>query len=154
MLLVLFQAAGESFGIEASAVIEVTPAPILRALPHAPAYVAGLVEYRGAAVPVIDVSALCAGERAPRLLSTRLIVVRYGEHMLALLAERVVETTTCVEADLKPMPVRLDGAPWLGPVLMKGGKMIQKITIADLLPPPVRDMLFAEAISANCVEQG
>ncbi len=144
MLLLLFQSGNQRFGIDTAEVIEVAPPLSCRKLPHAPVYVAGLANYRGEIVPVIDVSALLTGAPAPLLMSTRLVLVRYGERVLGLLAERVVETTTCRESDLQPMPVHIDDAPYLGPVLLDGAGMIQKITVAGLVPPPVRDTLFPE----------
>jgi chemotaxis-related protein WspB len=142
MLLLVFQSGNQRFGIDTAEVIEVAPPLCCRKLPHAPVYVAGLANYRGETVPVIDVSALLAGAPAPLLMSTRLVLVRYNGRVLGLLAERAVETATCRESDLQPMPVRIEGAPYLGPVLVDRAGTIQKITVAGLLPPAERDMLF------------
>src|SRR4051812_28019239 len=68
MLLLVFQAGGQRFGLDTSEVIEVVPVLACRKLPHAPSYIAGLANYRGTAAPVIDVSALLTGEGAPLLL--------------------------------------------------------------------------------------
>jgi chemotaxis-related protein WspB len=144
MLLLVFQSGNQRFGIDTAEVIEVAPPLCCRKLPHAPVYVAGLANYRGETVPVIDVSALLAGAPAPLLMSTRLVLVRYNGRVLGLLAERAVETATCRESDLQPMPVRIEGAPYLGPVLVDRAGTIQKITVAGLLPPAGRDMLFPE----------
>jgi len=142
MLLLVFQSGNQRFGIDTAEVIEVAPPLCCRKLPHAPVYVAGLANYRGETVPVIDVSALLGGAPAPLLMSTRLVLVRYNGRVLGLLAERAVETATCRESDLQPMPVRIEGAPYLGPVLVDRAGTIQKITVAGLLPPAVREMLF------------
>ncbi len=142
MLLLLFQSGNQRFGIDTAEVIEVAPPLTCRTLPHAPVYVAGLADYRGETVPVIDISALLTGVPAPLLMSTRLVLVRYGGRILGLLAERAVETTSCSESDLQPMPVRVEEAPYLGPVLVDRAGMVQKITVTGLLPPAVRDMLF------------
>jgi chemotaxis-related protein WspB len=144
MLLLVFQSGNQRFGIDTAEVIEVAPPLCCRKLPHAPVYVAGLANYRGETVPVIDVSALLAGAPAPLLMSTRLVLVRYNGRVLGLLAERAVETVTCRESDLQPMPVRIEGAPYLGPVLVDRAGTIQKITVAGLLSPAGRDMLFPE----------
>jgi len=145
MLLLLFQAGTQRFGLDAADVVEVAPPLACRTLPHAPAWVAGLANYRGRSVPVIDLSALLTGARAPLLLSTRLVLVRYGTRILGLLAEQTVETVACRESDFQAMPVKVRGAEYLGPVLMAGSTMIQKISVAELLPASVREMLFAEA---------
>lgn len=142
MLLLLFQAGDQRFGLDAAEVIEVAPPLACRKLPHAPPYVAGLADYRGETVPVIDISALLTGSPAPLLMSTRLLLVRYRERCLGLLAERAVETTACRASDLQPMPVRVAEAAYLGPLLADHAGMIQTITVAELLPASVRDLLF------------
>ena len=76
MLLLLFQAEGETYGLDTRQILEVAPYPECTALPHAPVYVAGLATWRGRTVPVIDLSALIAGKAAQPLLSTRLLVVQ------------------------------------------------------------------------------
>ena len=144
MLLLLFEAGNERFGLDAADVIEVTPLLACRALPHAPPYVSGLTSYRGASVPVIDLSALLTGQPAPSLLSTRLVLVRYGSRVLALRAARAIETLRCSDGDFQQAPVRIDSAPYLGPLIVDaGGRMIQKVDVATLLSPAVRDGLFS-----------
>ena len=41
MLLFIFQAGGQTYGLDARNVIQVAPYPVCTPLPHAPAYVAG-----------------------------------------------------------------------------------------------------------------
>ena len=58
---------------------------------------AGLFNYRGAPVPVIDLSQLTLGRPAARRLSTRIVLVHYpdesgGTHLLGLIAERATQT--------------------------------------------------------------
>ncbi len=142
MVLIVFQAGKERFGLDAAEVVEMAPPAAPRTLPHAPAYVAGLLNYRGETVPVIDVSALLTGAPAPLLMSTRLILTRYGGRLLGLLAERAVETAACNPTDLQPMPVAVEEAAYLGPVLLDGAGTIQKITVSELLTAPVRELLF------------
>jgi chemotaxis-related protein WspB len=142
MVLIVFQAGKERFGLDAAEVVEMAPPVACRALPHAPAYVAGLSNYRGETVPVIDVSALLTGAPAPLLMSTRLILVRYRGRVLGLLAERAVETVACEAGVFDPMPVAVEDAAYLGPVLLDGAGMIQKITVSELLPAAVRELLF------------
>ncbi len=142
MVLIVFQAGKERFGLDAADVVEMAPPAAPRTLPHAPSYVAGLLNYRGETVPVIDVSALLTGVPAPLLMSTRLILTRYRGRLLGLLVERAVETTACDTADIQPMPVAVEDAAYLGPVLLDGTGSIQKITVSELLSAPVRELLF------------
>ena len=58
MLLLLFHLGSELYAIESSQVIEIIPTVNLRPLHHVPDYVAGLFNYRGKFIPVIDLSQL------------------------------------------------------------------------------------------------
>ena len=143
MLLLVFQAGAERFGLEVSRIVEVIPAPLLRPVPWAPETVAGLFDYHGAIVPVIDMSRQLAGEAARMLLSTRVVLVDYdGSNVLGLLAERATETVTCREEDWRPSGLAVGEAPYLGGILKHQGGMIQRVTVEGLLPDSLRETLF------------
>jgi chemotaxis-related protein WspB len=144
MLLVVFQAGAERFGLEVTCVREVLALPALRPLPSAPEYVAGVFDYHGTLVPAIDLSQLLAGRPARLLLSTRVILVDYAEtHLLGLVAEHATETVACRDEDWLPAGVAVEGAPYLGPILRHEDGMIQRVTVEELLAPAVRETLFA-----------
>src|SRR5690242_10884428 len=97
MLALLFSIADDRYGLPVAAVVEVTPLLRLKKMPGAPGYVAGLCNYRGQAIPVLDISALARGVPGRQVLSTRMVVVDYpleqgGTRLLGLLAERATET--------------------------------------------------------------
>jgi chemotaxis-related protein WspB len=146
MLLIVFQAGAERFGLDVSRVRGVLSVPTLRSLPSAPEFVAGLFDYHGTLVPVIDLSRLLAGRPASLLLSTRIVLVDYDDaHLLGLLAERATETVSCREEDCQPAGVTVTGAPYLGPILRHEDGMIQRVTVEELLPESVRKTLFVAA---------
>ena len=153
MLLLLFQAGNQTYAIDARNVIEVAPLPVCEPLAHAPVYVSGLAIWRARTIPVVNVSALIAGTAARALLSTRLIVVDYVagngfSHPLGLVAEKVVEAVAFDEARCEPPKVRLPDAPYLHGTVEHAGRMIQRLTLEELLPPAVRDLLFPESEGA------
>src|SRR5512137_142351 len=76
MLFLLFQLGKDRYALESSRVVEVLPYVQIKAVPDAPRGVAGLIAYRGQAVPVVDLSMLILGVPAPALLSTRIIVTQ------------------------------------------------------------------------------
>ncbi len=145
MLLLLFHAGGQGFGLDASRIVEMTPVPNLRPVPSAPEYVAGLFHYRGFIVPVIDVSALLFGRAARLLLSTRIAVVQYRQDkMLGLLVEKATDTLGCRMEDIEPSGVSVEAAPYLGGILRHPSGILQCVTVDDLLPVEVRERLFAQ----------
>jgi chemotaxis-related protein WspB len=150
MLWLIFQAGGQSFGLDTRKVIEVAPYPECTPLPHAPGYVAGLATWRGRTLPVIDLPALIAGTPARPLLSTRLLVVDYAApdghaRPLGLVAEKAVETVVFEEAGCEPQKVKIPDAPYLDGTAEHAGRLIQRLALDELLPASVRALLFPES---------
>ncbi len=75
MLLLTFQAADNLYAIDVARVVEVVPRIQLRRLPHAPNFLAGVFDYRGKVVPVVDLGILLGSENCRDRLSTRIILV-------------------------------------------------------------------------------
>jgi len=153
MLLLIFQAGGQTYGLDTRNVIEAAIYPLCTPLPHAPAYVAGLATWRGRTVPVIDLSALFAGTPARPLFSTRLLIVEYTtpegrSHPLGLVAEKAVETIVLEETRREPQKVKIPDAPYLDGTVEHAGRLVQRVALDDLLPVSVRALLFPESEAA------
>jgi chemotaxis-related protein WspB len=153
MLLLTFQAGGQTYGIDARNVIQVAPYPACTPLPHAPAYIAGLATWRGRTLPVIDLSALLEGTHAAPLLSTRILIVDYpcpegGAQPLGLLVEKAVETIKQEETRCEPPKVAIPEAPYLNGTAEHDGRLIQRLAVEELLPPSVRQLLFPNVEAA------
>ena len=149
MLLLQFQAGTDRYGLDVSRVIEIIPMVVFHPLPHADPSVAGLFNYRGTMVPVIDLTVLLTGAASRPLFSTRIILVDYPgrddhAHTLGLLAERVTETVPCAKGDFQPAGIAIAGAPYLGDLFPHGEEMIQRIEIDRLLPSALRESLFVQ----------
>ena len=82
MLLLTFTAGTNRYAIDVTRVVEVVPRVELRKIPHAPAFLAGLLGYRGEVVPVIDLGLLLDAAPCRDCLSTRIILVNDspGDH--------------------------------------------------------------------------
>lgn len=150
MLLLIFQAGRQTYGLNVRSVLEVAPYPECTPLAHAPAWAAGLIRWRGHPMPVIDLSALLTGTPALPLLSTRLIVVDYETgngrmHPLGLVAEKAVETVPLEDARQQPRQIAVPDAPYLAGASEVAGRLIHHVNIGDLLPAPVRALLFPAA---------
>jgi chemotaxis-related protein WspB len=149
MLFVLFQLGNDRYALDACRVVEVVPLLPLKQLPQAPKGVAGIFNYRGRPVPAVDLGALTLGRPARERLSTRIIIVNYLDdggthHLLGLIAEQATELLRKDAGDFVDPSIRLDSAPYLGPVLIDGDRTIQWIYEHRLLPEPVRQLLFAQ----------
>jgi chemotaxis-related protein WspB len=117
MLFLLFQIGPGRYAIEATRVVEVLPLMRVNHLPQAPAGMAGVLCYRGAPLPVIDLSAVILNRPAEQKLSTRILVVDCADgRRLGLIAERANGTLKRERNDFMETGVALEGVPYLGPV--------------------------------------
>ena len=147
MLLLLFTLGRHRYALEARSVIEIVPLAELKAIPRAPAYVAGLLDYRGVSVPVLDLTQMNQGQASRACMSTRIILVNYTDpaaqsHVLGLMAESVTETIKKEPAEFQPAGVSAPDAPYLGEVASDAQGMIQRVAIEHLVPAAVRVLLF------------
>ncbi|HEV7967240.1 MAG TPA: chemotaxis protein CheW [Candidatus Acidoferrales bacterium] len=151
MLYLIFELGKDRYALQAGQVVEVLPLLDFKRVPRAMPGVAGLFNYHGTATPLLDLTELNLGRPSQAKMSTRIIVTNYvndsGErHRIGLLAERVTETIRRAEADFKHSGVGVEGARFLGPVLVEANHIIQRVEIHHLLPENVGNQLFAELV--------
>lgn len=144
MRVMVFHIGQDRYALPLAAVLRVLPLARLKELPGAPPWVPGLLDLRGEAVPVVDLSALAGRQPGPARHDTRILLVeteaggrprRIGlqcEHVTGVLAI----AGTLAEAGVR-------AAPWLGPVAPAADGMLQLLDPARLLAPEVAHMLFA-----------
>jgi chemotaxis-related protein WspB len=149
MVALLFEVAGQRYGLDIAQVVKVLPYVRLHRLPHVPSYVAGVFRYRDAMVPVIDLSQLIRGTPVQALMSTRIILVQHPGptgpgSILGLLAERATDSLNDDGAEPLSSGVATPEAPYLGGLSVSGGSVIQYVKVENLLPDEVRERLFAE----------
>jgi chemotaxis-related protein WspB len=152
MLFLLFQLGADRFALDVGGIDEVLPLVAVTPLPLAPLGVAGLFDYRGTAVPAIDLSALALGQPARRLLNTRIVLIRYpdpdgtaGYQLLGLIAERATHMLRAEPGDFVASGIDNAATPYLGPVLTDVHGLVQRVDAQALLPPGLRNMLFRAA---------
>ena len=149
MLLLTFTASGEPYALDAARIIELVPRVELRAIPHAPAHLAGLLGYRGRVVPVVDLGLLLGSSPSSDRLSTRIILVksepggqnrgegpadadRVETRILGLIAERVIDLVPVASEQVTPAPVHVPQAPYLDSVARIGPGFVPLIAVDKL----------------------
>lgn len=147
MLLLVFQLGASRYTIDAHAVVEVVPLLQLEPIAHAPAYAAGLFNFRGELVPVIDLRGLVQEQPCSEHMTTRIILVRYPlpdrePRLLGLLAEQVTETLRRDREDFQSSGIRVADTPYLGDIAKDEKGMIHYLEFRQLLPAAVCDTLF------------
>lgn len=150
MHFLVFHLGKDRYGLATGRIERVLPLLECKEIPGAPPYVAGLANYHGKAVPVLDLAMLACGMAAPERLDTRIVLVRYaagttgtGEaDLLGLIAERVTGIERIDESAFCEPGIATDAdAPYLGKVATASG-MLQLVEVEHLLPDTVRALLF------------
>jgi chemotaxis-related protein WspB len=147
MLFILFRLGKERYALEAPHVIEVIPRLPLRSQPGTPDYVAGLLNFRGKVVPVLDLGTLTVGAPCLEQLSTRIILINYTlrtgiKRVLGLIAEAVTDAVRREPHEF--VAVAAGQAPHLGKIALDDGGMVQCVLPEHLLPPEIERLLFEE----------
>lgn len=148
MLFLLFELDGERYALDAREIAHVLPLAPVRPLPGTPPWIAGLIEYAGEPVPVVDLSMLALGRPARALMSTRLVLVHDRGASLsrpvALLIECATRTRTLAETAFAEGGVATPEARWLGPVARDEYGFVQWVKVDQLLDARVRALLFPD----------
>ncbi|MBK1987938.1 chemotaxis protein CheW [Sphaerospermopsis aphanizomenoides BCCUSP55] len=153
MLMLLFHINNQRYAIPSQQVVEVIPLVNLTTLPHTPEYFAGVFNYRGRIIPVIDLCQLISNKSCADHLSTRIILVNHWgrdatqetvPQIMGLKAQRVVETLQKSDIDLVDVDIQIDKPPYLGKMIIDEQGMIQCVHIEYLLSEVQQAYLVAE----------
>ena len=147
MLFLVFQLDDDRYAIEAARVICVLPQVDARVMPNAPAGVAGVIDWRGVPLPLVDLAQVLRDRPAHARLSTRIVVVEHPGadgtvHALGLLAECVVDTVRLDPSAFRDSGIDAGQARYLGPVATDAHGLLQWVRVENLLPVSVRERLF------------
>jgi chemotaxis-related protein WspB len=139
------------------------PRVALRTMPKAPVAVAGVFTYRGAIVPVIDLSLLLGSAASAVRLSTRIAVVNVSvgtaspirsnrgrdsearpaearpgaPHRVGLLAERMFDTVVLDTKAAVDDGIHIAAAPYLGDVYLREASPVQILLLDQLFSGPL-----------------
>lgn len=147
MLYILFRLGDERYALEATRVIEVVPRLPLRPQPGTPDFIAGVFNFRGRIVPVLDLGTLTLGVPCAAQLSTRIILIDYTlksgvKRVLGLTAEAVTDAVNREPQEF--VAVAAGQAPHLGCIALDGVGMVQCVLPEQLLTSEVERLLFEE----------
>ncbi len=147
MLLLQFFIEHDRFAFDSGKVVEITPVVPLRAVPNAPPGLAGLMNFRGEVLPVIDVSQALVGRKARLLMSTRIVLARLWEktpqeRVVGLLVEKATETFFASRDQFQSPKLDVQKAPYLGDVMIDSNGMIQLLEIEKMLPRDLATTIF------------
>jgi purine-binding chemotaxis protein CheW len=146
-----FQLAGEEYGVDILRVQEIKGWERATRIPHAPHYVLGVINLRGAIVPIIELRRRFSLESVEFGPTTVVIVVKVaserGERTVGMVVDAVCEVYNVDTGDVKPPPdvgATVDTAFVRGLVAIEG-KMLILLDIDRLINASVLDGIDAAA---------
>ncbi len=147
MLLVKFKIGDNYYAINTDDVIEIIPAIPFRPIPGTPDFFAGIFDYHGQIVSVIDVSRLTINTPSILRLSTRIILLDFPfknkKTILGLLAEDVTDVIDVEDSSFQNTGISSEKAPFLTSVCKYEGKLVQLIQIEKLFSKELQEKVFS-----------
>lgn len=98
---VVFELAGNRYGIEISSVHEILRVTEITPMPEMPAHFEGAINLRGAVVPVLNLRSRLGLEKAPVDQHTRIILVSSADKVFGLIVDRVLEVNTYSDEEME-----------------------------------------------------
>jgi len=81
----------------------------VRPVPGAPAYIDGVIEVRGAVIPIMDLRRRFGLESAPSCRATKFIIVRLDRRLVGLVVDSVVGVHRVGRSAIRPTPAWIAG---------------------------------------------
>lgn len=132
-----FTLAGEEYGIDILAVREIRAWSKVTRIPQTPGYVLGVLNLRGAIVPVVDLRLRFGLPREGYDGSTVTVVVAVGERLYGIVADAVADVFDAPEGKIKPVPElgAVVDTRFLKGLVGDGERMILLLDVERLMRP-------------------
>ena len=99
--LVIFKLAEGSFGLDIRFVREINRLMEVTPIPTAPAYVEGIMNLRGAVVPVVSLGLRFGLEKSETTKDSRIVVIESNHNLLGLVVDEVSEVLRLPSSDVE-----------------------------------------------------
>jgi purine-binding chemotaxis protein CheW len=140
---ITFTIGAEEYGVDIMTVKEIRGWVDTTSLPRAPEYVRGVINLRGAIVPIYDLRTRFGLGVTETTRTHVVIIVTVGSRVAGLLVDTVSDILTVTTGDIRPVP-DLDGAAdnaFLCGLVALDERMVTLIAIDKLLPSEVIEAL-------------
>ena len=139
--LIAFRIGQQEFCVDIMAVREIRGWAPVTPLPHSPGFLRGVLNLRGAVLPIVDLAArlgLPAAEPSARHV---IIVAQVEGQVIGLLVEAVSDILTVGDAAIQPPPEVVSGRVrnFVQGLLAIEGRMVSFISLDRVLPRPEAD---------------
>lgn len=136
---IAFHIGAQTFCIDIMAVREIRGWTPATPLPHSPSFVRGVINLRGAVLPVVDLATRLGLTQSEPTARHAVIVVQSAHQVVGLLVDAVSNILTLTPDAIQPTPEVASeiARSFVKGVVASGTQMISVLTIQNLLPEPV-----------------
>lgn len=131
-----FTIGDEEYGADIMAIREIKGWTASTELPNMPAYMRGVINLRGAIVPILDLKARFGRGRSEPTARNVIIVVAIRGRMAGLLVDAVADILSVAETDIQPVPeIEAAHERFLAGLITVDGRMVALLdlnTIFDI----------------------
>ena len=130
-----FTIGAEEYGVDIMAIREIKGWTPATPLPNVPDYIRGVINLRGAVVPVFDLRMRFSGNRSNPTARNVVMVVTLKERIMGILADAVSDILTIAVSDIQPVPKLedRDDANYLAGLVGVEGRMVALLDLENLL---------------------
>ncbi|AOF88267.1 cheW-like domain protein [Sinorhizobium sp. RAC02] len=134
--LIAFRIADQEFCVNVMSVREIRGWTPATPMPHAPSYVLGMINLRGAVLPIVDMSQRLGMKPAEPTVRHVIIVAQVGPKVVGLLVDSVSDILTVTDENIQPTPDIANEAEkgYARGILAIEGRMICLIELDSLFP--------------------
>jgi purine-binding chemotaxis protein CheW len=133
--IVCFRLGGETFAVDIMRVREIIKPQKLSRLPEAPVFLEGVINLRGAIIPVLDLRKRFGMRDPLNPVDQRLLIAMIGRRPVGLAVDSVTEVVTIAVNDIRPPPeiVRFGGRRYLLGVCLVRQRFVMLVNPDSLL---------------------
>ena len=134
--LISFRIGAQEFCVDIMAIREIRGWTAATALPQSPSFVKGVINLRGAVLPIVDLASRLGFESTEASDRNVIIVAQIGEQVVGLLVDAVSDILTVTDDVIQPTPdVASETAKsFIRGLIAMDGRMISLIGLERVLP--------------------
>src|SRR5262245_7981923 len=100
--LVIFEMNGEAYGIDVTCVQSIIPMQPINVVPGAPAFIEGIINLRGAVIPVVDLRARFNMPLPSQNHKSMIVIVELSILRLGLIVDKVTDVIKIAKGEIEP----------------------------------------------------
>ena len=143
---ITFEIGEQSFCVDVRQVREIRGWTPETPIPHAPVFLRGVTNLRGAILPIVDAATRLGLASAPPSARSVIVVIENGERLAGLLVDDVSDIIVVSPSDFHPTP-DIASAPgacaYVDGLLCLDGRMVSRIAINEVLPTTLETSIAA-----------